>query len=170
MRIETKAAADLSQFEKARTDCVVTSSLYAYHTGIKWADPDWAVMVWEDEELVTTVQIVERLARVGRRSLRLGGIGNVSTKVEWRGRGYATAALKAAQEFLAGSLKVDFGLMICTEPMISYYEKMGWKKVAASLLMEQEEGKKPLNYPVMVLPVLEKEWPEGTIDLLGLPW
>ena len=170
MRIETKAAAELSQFEKARTDCVVTSSLYAYHTGIQWADPDWAVMVWEDEELVTTVQIIERLARVGRRSLRLGGIGNVSTKVEWRKRGFATAALKAAQEFLAEPLKVDFGLMICTEAMIAYYEKMGWKNVAASLLMEQEQGKLPLNYPVMVLPVLEKEWPEGTIDLLGLPW
>jgi hypothetical protein len=43
MRIETKAASQMSQFEKARTDCVVTCSLYVYHTGMKWAEPDWAL-------------------------------------------------------------------------------------------------------------------------------
>jgi predicted acetyltransferase len=170
VRIETKAANQMSEFEKARTDCVVTSSLYAYHTGIKWASADWTVMVWEDEELVSNVHIIERLAQVDRKTVRLGGIGNVATKVEWRKRGYASAALKVAQEFLADPLKVDFGLMICTEPMIPYYEKMGWKLVAQSLMMEQSDGKKALNYPVMVLPVSKENWPEGMIDLYGLPW
>jgi predicted acetyltransferase len=170
VRIETKVASQMSAFERARTDCVVTSSLYAYQTGIKWASADWTVMVWEDQELVSNVHIIERVAKVDRKPVRLGGIGNVATKVEWRNRGFASAALKVAQEFLADPLKVDFGLMVCTEQMVPFYEKRGWKLVAQSLVTEQADGKKALGYPVMVLPISEKDWPKGIIDLCGLPW
>ena len=170
MRIETKSASQMSAFEKARTECVVTSSLYAYHTGIKWAGADWTVMVWEDEELVSNVHIVERLAKVGEQPVRLGGIGNVATKVEWRRRGFASAALRVAQKFLADPLKVDFGLMVCTAPMVPYYVKRGWKLAAQELLMEQAEGRKTLTYPVMILPVSRQDWPVGPIDLCGPPW
>jgi hypothetical protein len=37
MRVEIKSAEQWNNIEKARQDCVVTSSLYAYLTGIKWA-------------------------------------------------------------------------------------------------------------------------------------
>ncbi len=170
MRIETKAASEMSTFEKARTDCVVTSSLYAYHTGIHWASPDWAVMVWEDEELVSNVHIIDRVIQVGGRGVHVGGIGNISTKVEWRKRGYASAALKVATEFLADPLQVDYGLMTATESVKPMSEKLGWKMVAASLLMEQPDGKKPVNYPVLILPISARDWPPGPIDLCGLPW
>lgn len=170
MRLEIKAASQMSQFEKARTDCVVTSSLYAYHTGGRWAEPDWAVMVWEDEELVSNVHIIERVIQVGDKTVRVGGIGNISTKVEWRKRGYASAALKMAQEFLLDPLRVEFGLMTATEAVKPIYEKMGWRMVADSLLMEQPDGKKTYNYPVLILPVAAQEWPFGAIDVCGLPW
>ncbi len=161
----------MSTFEKARTDCVVTSSLYAYHTGMRWAGPDWAVMVWEDEELVSNVHIIDRVVQVGGKPVHVGGIGNISTKVEWRGRGYASSALKVATDFLADTLKVEFGLMTATEEVRPIYEKLGWRMVADSLMMEQAEGKKEaFNYPVLVLPVLGQEWPAGPIDVCGLPW
>jgi predicted acetyltransferase len=170
MRIEIKSAEQWSAFEKARQDCVVTSSLYAYLTGTKWAPPDWAVMVWEDEEMVSNVHIVVRLAKVGKETVKLGGIGNIATKVEWRQRGYASAALKVAQGFLLEPLQVDFGLMISTEEMAPHYAKAGWIKVANSLTIDQPDGKAKLNYPVMVLPVGRQAWPEGEIDLCGRPW
>jgi len=170
LRIETKAASQLSTIERARTDCVVTSSLYSYQMGTKWANADWTVMVWEEDELVSNVHIIERNALVGGHPVRLGGIGNVATKTEWRGRGYSSSAMKVAQEFLINSLKVDFGLMTCFAWLVEYYEKMGWKIVADHLIMEQPDGKKRLNYPVLVLPVVKKDWPEGEIDLCGLPW
>ena len=170
MRIETKAASQLSTFERARTDCVVTSSLYAYQMGTKWANADWTVMVWEEDELVSNVHIIERNALVGGHPVRLGGIGNIATKVEWRGRGYSSSAMKVAQEFLINTLKVDFGLMTCFAWLVEYYEKMGWKIVADHLIMEQADGRKTLNYPVLVLPVIKKDLPDGEIDLCGLPW
>ncbi len=55
--------------------------------------------------------------------VKLGGIGNIATKVEWRQRGYASAALKVAQDFLHDPLKVDFGLMISTEEMVPSLSK-----------------------------------------------
>jgi predicted acetyltransferase len=170
MRIEIKSAEQWSTFEKARQDCVVTSSLYAYLTGTKWAPPDWAVMVWEDEEMVSNVHIVARTVKVGKESVKLGGIGNIATKVEWRQRGYASAALKVAQDFLLEPLQVDFGLMISTDEMAPHYAKAGWSKVANSLTIDQPDGKTKLNYPVMVLPVGRQDWPEGEIDLCGWPW
>ena len=170
MRIEVKSAGELSTFEKARQDCVVTSSLYAFLTGTKWATADWTVMVWEDEELVTNIHIIERTASAGEQQVRLGGIGNLATKLEWRKRGYATAALKTAVDFLHDPLKVDFGLMIATEKMIPSYEKRGWKEVSQSMRIEQPDGKQTFEIPVMILPVCKKEWPEGGIDLCGLPW
>jgi predicted acetyltransferase len=170
MRIEIKSAEQWSVFEKARQDCVVTSSLYAYLTGTKWARPDWAVMVWEDEDMVSNVHIIERAAKVGTESVKLGGIGNIATKVEWRQRRYASAALKVAQDFLHDPLRVDFSLMISTEEMISHYNKVGWSVVAHSLTIDQPDGKAKLDYPVMVLPVCRQDWPEGEIDLCGLPW
>jgi predicted acetyltransferase len=170
LRIEVKSARELSKFEKARQDCVVTSSLYNFLNGTKWAPADWTVMVWEDDDLVTNVHIVERTVKVGDQAVRLGGIGNVATKVEWRKRGYARSALDTAQNFLRAPLNVDFGMMIATEPMISRYEKLGWSLAAHSMLVEQPDGKMMLNYPVMILPVCRQGWPKGEIDICGLPW
>jgi predicted acetyltransferase len=170
MRIVIKSADQWNAFEKARQDCVVTSSLYAYLTGVKWAPSDWAVMVWEDEDLVSNIHIIKRVVKVGTETLKLGGIGNISTKVEWRRRGYASAALKAAQDFLLDPLHVDFGLMIATENMVSRYVKVGWEQVAKSMLVDQPDGKMTLEYPILVFPVCKKDWPPGVIDLCGLPW
>jgi predicted acetyltransferase len=170
VRIEVKSARELSPFEKARQDCVVTSSLYSFLNGTKWAPADWTVMVWEDQDLVTNVHIVERTVKVGDQKVRLGGIGNVATKVEWRKRGYARSALSTAQQFLHDPLKVDFGMMIATEQMVPRYLKLGWSVAARSMLIDQPDGRTTLNYPVMTLPICRQDWPEGDIDLCGLPW
>ncbi len=170
MKIEVKAYDQLTDFEKARTDCVVTSSLYAYHTGMKWAQGDWIVMVWEDNDLVSNVHIIDRMAKVGEKPVRLGGIGNIATKVEWRKRGYAAFALKTAQKYLADPLRVDFGLMTCIDSLVPHYEKLGWQRVASSYIHEQEGKRMAFTYPVMILPVEKKEFPKGTIDVCGLPW
>ncbi len=170
MRIEIKSAEQWNTFEKARQDCVVTSSLYAYLSGIKWAKPDWAVMVWEDEDMVSNIHVIERTVKVGGESVKIGGVGNIATKVEWRKRGYASAALEVAQSFLLNALKVDFGLMIATKEMVPRYEKVRWMVVADSILIDQPDGMTRLNSPVMVLSVLKQDWPKGPIDLCGLPW
>ena len=75
-----------------------------------------------------------------------------------------------AQDFLRDPLKVDFGLMIATEERVPHYEKVGWCVVAHTMMIDQPDGKTAFNIPVMVLPVCKQDWPEGPIDLCGLPW
>jgi aminoglycoside 2'-N-acetyltransferase I len=170
MRVVIKPTALLGAREKARLDCLITSTLYAYTFGIKWADADWKVMVWEDEDLVSNVDIVERKALVGGTPVKLGGIGGVATKDEWRKRGIARYALREAQAFLHEPLGAEFGLLTCIEKMVPFYTRLGWNQVAASMLVEQPAGKISFPHPVMILPVWKETWPEGEIDLCGLPW
>ena len=170
MRIEIKSAQEWSQFERARQDCVVTSALYAYLNGTKWADPDWSVMVWEDEDMVSNVHIIQRTILVGDHPVKIGGVGNIATKVEWRQRGFATSALKVAMDFLSDPLQVDFGLMIATENVIQRYEKCGWKLISNTMLIEQPDGHRAFSIPILILPVCRDTWPKGQIDLCGLPW
>jgi hypothetical protein len=73
-------------------------------------------------------------------------------------------------EFLVDPLAVDFGLMITTPPLVARYERLGWIKSAEYLWAEQPQGRKRLEFPVMVLSVKEDRWPQGEVDLCGLPW
>ncbi|MBN2388156.1 MAG: GNAT family N-acetyltransferase [Anaerolineales bacterium] len=170
MRIEVKATNQLTREDNARIDCVVTSVLYPYLFGVQWSVPGWNVLVWEDGELVSHLGIVVREASVGGQPVRLGGVGHVATKVEWRKRGFASAAMQTAQAYLCEPLAVDFGLVMCNDEMVSYYEKFGWERVADSLLAEQQGRKKAFAYPVLTLQVNGGKWPPGEIDLCGLPW
>jgi predicted acetyltransferase len=107
---------------------------------------------------------------VGGQVVHLGGIGNIATKVEWRKRGYASEALRVAVDFLKDPLQVDFGLMIATENMVGRYAKTGWRQVAGAMMIEQPEGRRAFSIPILVLPVQKTDWPQGMIDLQGLPW
>lgn len=170
LRIDLKPTRELSTFEKARRDCVIQSSFYIYWNDYVYAEPDWTILVWEDEETVSAIEIFERVIEVGGKPLRVGGVGNHATKTEWRKRGYATHALLAAQDFLRERLRVDFGLGFCKDNLVPYYAKFGWQVVADKVLVEQPGQKRYLEDKVIALPVLCSEWPAGEIDLRGLPW
>lgn len=148
----------------------MTSALYAHLIGTQWASPDWAVMVWEGEEMVSNIHIIERTILVGGQAVKVGGLGNIATKVEWRKRGYASAALQVAVDFLREPLGVDFGLMLAVERMVPRYERTGWKVVGRSMMVEQPDGRREFNFPILILPVCSNTWPEGAIDLCGPPW
>ncbi len=60
--------------------------------------------------------------------------------------------------------------MIAVERMIPRYERTGWKATANSMLIEQPDGKREFDIPILVLPICRETWPEGAIDLCGLPW
>ena len=67
-------------------------------------------------------------------------------------------------------LQVAFGLLICDECMIPFYSRLGWQVVEGPLMFDQPGGKVVFDDVTMVLPCAGENWPEGTIDLCGLPW
>ncbi|HTX93199.1 MAG TPA: GNAT family N-acetyltransferase [Anaerolineales bacterium] len=171
MKIELKAESQLTESERQGLERLSAEAFPPDGEDTQWARSDWHVLVWEGEEIVSHVEIVERTAAVGGRPVRLGGIGGVSTLKAWRRRGLAEAALKVAVETLHRPLKVDFGLLVCGEVMIPYYSKFGWKLLGRPMWIEDQPGGRVLyKAPLMILPVGRDEWPDGEIDLCGRPW
>jgi predicted GNAT family N-acyltransferase len=141
--------------------------------GYQWAEPDWCVQLFDahKRELISYLKIVEREARVGESvAVKLAGIGDVMTRDEWRGRGYAEQLMRHAANFICDQIKADFGLLICKQHHVLYYRKLGWREVKGPLVFDQPSGKVAFKHVTMVLPCQSRKWPEGVIDLCGLPW
>ena len=170
MKIELKAESDLGKNERLGLQRLYGEAFPPDETDTQWSKNDWHVLVWEGDEIVSNVEIIERAAFVGGEPVRLGGIGGVSTLKAWRKQGLAEAALKMAMEHMQQAMKVDFGLLICGDALIHYYGKFGWKLVAEEMWIDQPKGRMLFKTHIMILAVCEQEWPEGEIDLCGRPW
>jgi GNAT superfamily N-acetyltransferase len=170
MNIELKAESQLTGPERLGLERLSAEAFPPDGTDTCWSKNDWHVLVWEGGEIVSHVEIVVRMARVGGIPVRLGGIGGVSTLKAWRKHGLAEAALKVASEHLRHPLAVDFGLLICGETLIHYYNKFGWRLTANKMWIEQPKGRVLFDALIMILPVCKTEWPRGEIDLCGRPW
>jgi len=170
MNIELKSDRVLSQSESLALERLSAEAFPPEEHDPQWARVDWHVLVWEGDEIVSHVEIVERTATVGGRPVRLGGIGGVATLKAFRRRGLAEAALKVAVDYMRQVLAVDFGLLICAETMLPYYGKFGWKLVARQMWIGQPQGRVLYDALIMVLPLCSLDWPAGGIDLCGPPW
>ena len=169
MKIELKADNELTASERLGLEHLSAEAFPPDGTDTAWAQNDWHVLVWEGDEIVSHVEIVERTALVGGAPMRLGGIGGVSTLKAWRKRGLAETAMKVAMGHLHQPMAVDFGLLICGDALIPYYGKFGWNLIAEQMWIDQPKGRVLFKAHVMVLPVRKTEWPQGEIDLCGRP-
>ena len=136
----------------------------------RWAKPDWYLVVRRDGELAGRLAIVERTIGVGADMIQVGGIAGVATRPEWRNRGVASVAMRAAANFIANKLRHPFGLLLCRRQVAPVYAKREWETAEGPTTFIQPNG--PVTYPhlTMVMPFGEGSWPGGPIDLRGLPW
>jgi predicted N-acetyltransferase YhbS len=73
--------------------------------------------------MVATVRIFSRRIRWQGRTLRLGGIGNVATHPEHRGRGHAAAVMRRAVELMD---ERGFEISLLFSDLVGFYEKFGF--------------------------------------------
>lgn len=139
-------------------------------TKFAWAEIDWRVLVFCDGELASTLAITLRAARVGGTVVRLAGIGNLMTLPPWRGRGLATRAMEEAARFMRESLQVEFGFLLCSADLVPYYRALGWRPLDAPVCFDQPSGPQRWEQEALVLASSNQTWPDGTVDLCGLPW
>jgi aminoglycoside 2'-N-acetyltransferase I len=140
---------------------------------IEWAARQWSVIVWDDlkSQAIAHAGIVIRQARWNDRDVKVGGIGGVMTHPDFRGRGYARAAVNRGTEFFREQGEIDFGLLVCKPSLIPLYERFGWRVFPGDLLVEHhgKTVKFTFNVP-MTCPLRLPEVLGGAIDLLGPPW
>jgi predicted acetyltransferase len=140
------------------------------HVAYQWAEPDWYVTVAREGKLAGRLAIVERTIAVGGQLISVGGIAGVATRREWRDRGIASVAMRAAAGFIARDLRRPFGLLLCRAQVSPVYAKLGWELVEGPTSFMQPNGSATYPQLTMVMRFAEQPWPIGPIDLSGLPW
>jgi len=136
----------------------------------QWADPDWYVLALSDSKLIGRVGIIERKVSVNGGMLEIAGISGVVTGERWRGAGVASEMLKRAAAFIGNRLKIKYCLLLCRSEVAPFYEKLGWKIIDQPTTFDQPSGKAVFPRLTMILELGETQWPNGPVDLCGLPW
>lgn len=139
-------------------------------SSIHWAEPDWMALGFVGEELVTQLCLPKREISVSTEKVWVAGIGGMATHPNHHHKGYGSRLLGAAETFMRDEMRVPFGLLICADETRPFYELARWQFVADALYYEQDDQRRILNTCVMILPVMNRSWLSGEIDLCGLPW
>ena len=137
-----------------------------------WSPQTWSVLVKTDRRVVAHVGVSYRVIVVGDLRVPVGGVGGVMTLPEWRGRGYARAALDMATAFVGTQLWARFALVICPRGDTDFYAHLGWRVAEGPIWCEQPDGPVRLDGEVaLFMPCQgDVEWPRGPIHVGGTPW
>jgi aminoglycoside 2'-N-acetyltransferase I len=137
---------------------------------VTWAHADERVLVYDEERLVSHAGLYLRQALHDGSAMRIGGIGGVMTHPAYRARGFASAALRRAeQSFRAHG--VDFALLFCEPKNFAFYGGLGWRVFPGEVIVEQPDGQGPFTIMAAMVRDMSKPAPSrGKIDLCGLPW
>jgi len=147
-----------------------------YHT--RPADEDlWFTVGDGSGKLVGSVRLVHRRIGTNGGERVVGGIANVCSHPDVRGRGAARAALRAAQDYIAGGGQIDYGMLFCGPTVRGFYAKLGWHEIDNGLVYIDPAGRRQTSEPdstgcTMLLAGRQtvEQWPEGEIDLNGPDW
>lgn len=158
MSIEFRAIRPEEREECLRLWCTVWpgDGSEAYFRRYFYGDVEWlpyyTQVAVEDGRLVSAVQICKRVVACGDYRLTMGGIANVSTLPEARGKGYNTACLQRAVAIMEADA-MDFSLLFTG--INGYYARQGF----ATLPLPWLEGRirsdfTPQPTPYTVRPAL----------------
>lgn len=134
-----------------------------------WATPDWTIIHFEDDEIASFYNIIERNIFIDDEEFKVAGINNVITPEAFRGKGYASKILKDTENLIFDELNCELGVLLCADELIPFYERLNWYKVECPVYFNQPDGKKLWNANVMLLSKKNKIEPNH-IDLNGFPW
>jgi len=138
---------------------------------VTWESPQWSLLVWEGDELVSRVGLVIREINSNGEIKSIGGIGGVMTHPERQSKGYATEAMREALRLFDEEFKTAYVLLFCGSRLIEFYKRLNWKPFEGQVFVQQPKGRVEFKInTAMVIDVKEQAPLNGTLDLNGLPW
>ena len=136
----------------------------------KWADPSWMILGRLEGELVSQLCLLKREILVRDHKIEVGGVGGVATHPDWQRKGFSKQLMSFAETIIRKELSSTFALLLCDGMPCSIYRKAGWRDIANYIIYHENDVSYPLETNVMVFETSDLPFPEGEIDLCGLPW
>ena len=109
--------------------------LFSWRT--RWASFDWYISVHAGERIVSMAGVAVRSGTIGDEPVRLGLLGAVFTLPEHRTHGFATDAVRRATQLMTDELGCEFGVLLCMDHLVPFYERLGWKHVENQMRFER---------------------------------
>lgn len=107
---------------------------------------------------------------VGAERFDVAGIGSVIVTRAMRGQGLARLVIEAILD-LAGELGPQRAMLFCDEPLTALYGRFGFHTIEAPVSAEQPGGRINMPMRAMWAPLSAgATWPEGEVEVLGLPF
>jgi len=177
MKLEFLATEDLSDFQNKELDRLGEavyppgSSAIPPGSSFTWAAPQWSILLWDGDELVTHAGLLVREILQDGVVKRIGGIGGVATHPARQGQGFASQAMREAARLFDSELNVSFALLFCRQHLVEFYKRLLWKPFLGKIFVHQPHGNVEFSANgAMVLDVNEPAPIDGLLDLNGLPW
>lgn len=140
-----------------------------------YSRPEWRVLATNNKgEIIGHIAVVIRDVLVGRDSepVKVAGIQSVFVRPKLQGTGLSDKIMKKTMQ-VAYEQDIDAGFLFCVPKLEKIYCRMGWQKIDADVLMQDEQGNTvpiPGKNIVMIYPLKRKNFPPGDVDLAGLDW
>ncbi len=125
-------------------------------------------------EMIGRSAVVTRDVRVGEHNLTIMGVAGVIVKDEFQRKGLGKELMKASMDFVEKS-PVPFCVLMCNLELEKLYSRYGFKTIPGqNAVFSQPDGKtyeyKPKDGVTMVFEKPGSVWPQGLLDLNGLPF
>lgn len=125
----------------------------------------WRCILSKGDTAVAHVAVTDLvIERDGYRDT-YGAIGGLFTVPEYQGQGFATAVMKAAEEFVLVRQNRNAGILFCLEELVTFYRSRDWIRTSEGVTLQQVNGVVTWPHEVMILPKPGIEWRGGTLHV-----
>jgi predicted N-acetyltransferase YhbS len=124
---------------------------------------------------VAHLAVARRIVGVAGADVLVTGVGDVAVAPDQHGRGLGAALMRELDGRLHARFAADFGLVQCGQDVVGFYQRTGWTPISNRSREVDTRDQRTVRENVGVMlarPGLRplSEWPDGLLDLRGLPW
>lgn len=136
--------------------------------------PDARLVLVADGELVAHLGLERRTIEVGSTEIQVAGIGWVAVRPELQRRGLGRRLTNDLLRILLDELPAPFAFARTLPEAMPFYVATGWTRIdVTSRFRDPDTGQWDVSDdPTFILPAGSpaSAWPEGPVDLRGMPW
>ncbi|MET8011408.1 GNAT family N-acetyltransferase [Streptomyces sp. NPDC005271] len=137
--------------------------------GLTWLPKEDHFGVRLEGRLVAHTGLLRLPVSIGGARTEVVGVGGVAVAPDLRGRGLARLVMTAALDH-ARTMGPQHGILFCRLPLVSLYQRLGWRVVEGDVQVEQPDGVVVMPLQTMWTPLRDGVTrPPGEVRLLSFP-